>query len=139
MIYLENKKNVAINLKSWDMTAEVYDIESKMTISSGPVTQRLVDLLQFYIKERLLPVDFWWKTTKRFELAEGHHFIQCAVGVDGKKYLRADVKLMRKRVLVRTNGWRSFWFGFVLGLTRLNFWEAMATIIVVDALKRRNE
>ena len=52
--------------------------------------------------------------------------------MDGKKYLKAEVKLMRKKVAARSGGWHSFWFGFVLGLTRLTFWEAMATVMVVN-------
>jgi len=139
MIYLENKKNVVTNLKSWVMTAEVYDIKSRTIISSGLVTQNLVDLLQSYVKEGLLPPDFHWKKTNRNEMTDGHRFTQYAVGMDGKRYLRADVELRKRRVLVRSNGWRSFWFGFVLGLTRLTFWEAMANIMVVDALKRRGD
>jgi len=139
MIFLEHKKNVAINLKTWDMTAEVYDIESKMTISSGPVTQRLVDLLQFYIKEGLIPADFYWKKTKRTETVCGHRFTQYAVGMDGKRYLKADLELRKRRVPARASGWQSFFMGLVLGMTRLTFWEAMAAMMVVNASKKRNE
>lgn len=137
MIYLEDKMNVAINLKSWDMTAEVYDIESKMTISSGPVTKRLVDLLQFYIKEGLIPADFYWKKTKRTETADGHRFTQYAVDMDGKRYLKADVELRKRRVPARASGWQSFFMGLVLGMTRLTFWEAMAAMMVVNESKKK--
>jgi hypothetical protein len=138
MIYLEHKKNVALNLKSWEMTAEVYDLDTKITIWKGPVTQHLVELLQSYIGEKWLPTDFYWKKTKRTERGDGHRFTQYAVDVNGKRYLMADVELRRRRVQAHTSGWQSFFMGLVLGMTRLTFWESMAVLMLFNRSKKRD-
>ncbi len=138
MIFFEHKKNVAINLKSWDMTAEVYDVDTEIIIWKGPVTQQLVELLQAYIKEKWLPTDFYWKKTKRTETADGHRFTQYAVDMNDKKYLRADVELRKRKVPAHASGWQSFFMGLVLGMTRLTFWESMAVLMLFTGSKKRD-
>ena len=83
--------------------------------------------------------DFYWKKTKRTETKDGHRFTQYAVDMEGKRYLKADVELKKRRVPARASGWQSFFMGLVLGMTRLTFWEAMAAMMVVNASKKRNE